>query len=105
MQGQWLQFYVPELQKHRGVLLYEWLLEEAKRQGIPGGSAFRGIAGFGRHGVLREEHFFELSGHLPVRVEFLLTNEEVERLLATLRAEGVRLPYARMAAEFGILES
>jgi PII-like signaling protein len=28
--------------------------------GIHGGSAFKAIAGFGRHGVLHEDHFFEL---------------------------------------------
>jgi PII-like signaling protein len=102
-QGQWLQFYTHELHKHHGMVLYEWLLEQAHRQGIAGGSAFRAIAGFGRRGVLHEEHFFELAGDLPVRVEFLVTHEEAARLLAALRAESVRLFYVQMPAEFGIL--
>ncbi len=104
-QGQWLQFYTHELHKHRGMVLYEWLLEQAHRQGIAGGSAFRGIAGYGRRGVLHEEHFFELAGDLPVRVEFLVTREEAERLLAMLRAEGVRLFYVQVPVEFGITGS
>ena len=37
------------------------VLEQAKKQGVRGGSAFRAIAGFGRHGILHEEHFFELA--------------------------------------------
>lgn len=101
-QGQWLQFYTHELHKHHGKVLYEWLLEQAHRLGIAGGSAFRGIAGYGRRGVLHEEHFFELAGDLPVRVEFLVTREEADRLLAMLRAEGVRLFYVQMPVEFGI---
>ncbi len=101
-QGQWLQFYTHELHKHHGKVLYEWLLEQAHRLGIAGGSAFRGIAGYGRRGVLHEEHFFELAGDLPVRVEFLVTGEEADRLLAMLRAEGVRLFYVQMPVEFGI---
>lgn len=101
-QGQWLQFYTHELHKHHGRVLYEWLLEQAQRQGIAGGSAFRGIAGYGRRGVLHEEHFFELAGDLPVRVEFLVTPEEAERLLGVLRTEGVRLFFVRAPVEFGL---
>jgi len=50
--------------------LYEWLLEEAKSLGVHGGSAFRAIAGFGRHGRMHEDTFFELAGELAVKVEF-----------------------------------
>jgi len=62
MQGIYLKFYVQENRRHHGILAYEWLLEEARKLGIHGGSAFRAIAGFGRHGKLHEEHFFELAG-------------------------------------------
>ena len=60
--GTYLRFYTHENRKHHHVLLYEWLLEQAKKCGIHGGSAFRAIAGYGRHGVLHEQHFFELAG-------------------------------------------
>ncbi|MHB1592333.1 MAG: DUF190 domain-containing protein [Sulfuricella sp.] len=30
------------------------------------------IAGYGRHGILHEYHFFELAGDLPVMVEFVV---------------------------------
>ena len=72
MQNVYLKFYVTEKQRHNGKLLYEWLLEEAQKLGVPGASAFRAIAGFGRHGRLHEESFFELAGELPVQVEFIL---------------------------------
>ena len=45
-----LTFYVSEKQHLGGMPLYEWLLEEAKAMGVHGGSVFRAIAGFGRHG-------------------------------------------------------
>ena len=41
--------------------------------GVHGGSAFRAIAGFGRHGHMHEETFFELAGELAVKVEFIWT--------------------------------
>ena len=104
MKGTYLRFYMHENRKHRGVLLYEWLLETAKKTGVHGGSAFRAVAGFGSHGVLHEQHFFELAGDLTVEVEFLLADEQAEELLHVLRRERVRLFYAEAPAEFGFLD-
>ena len=103
MKGTHLRFYMHENRKHHGMLLYEWLLETARKAGIHGGSAFRAIAGFGRHGVLHEQHFFELAGDLTVEVEFLLSDQEADRLLALLREESVHLVYAKVSADFGVL--
>ena len=103
MRGTYLRFYVQENRKHHGILVYEWLLETAKKAGIHGGSAFRAIAGFGRHGVLHEQHFFELAGDLTVEVEFLLSDEQAATLLEALTREHVSLFYAKSPAEFGVL--
>jgi len=100
MQGIALRFYVQEDRKHNHVLVYEWLLDQARRLGLNGGSAFKAMAGFGRHGVLREDHFFELSGQLPVVVEFIVTEDEVDRLLTRVQAEEVTLFYTKVATEF-----
>jgi len=104
MQGTYLRFYVHENRKHRGILLYEWLLEAAKKTGIHGGSAFRAVAGYGRHGILHEQHFFELAGDLTVEVEFLLDDAQAEAFLEVLRKEKVRVFYSKAAAEFGMIE-
>jgi PII-like signaling protein len=103
MNGTYLRFYVHENRKHHGMLVYEWLLETAKKAGIHGGSAFRAIAGFGRHGVLHEQHFFELAGDLTVKVEFLLSEEQAEMLLGVLRHEQLHVVYAKVPAEFGVI--
>src|SRR5436190_18951601 len=76
MKGSLLRFYVHENRKHHHILLYEWLLEHAKKTGVRGGSAFRAIAGFGRHGVLHEEHFFELAGDTTIEIAFAVTEAE-----------------------------
>jgi uncharacterized protein len=101
MNGIHLRFYTHETRRYHGISVYEWLLERAKEQGIHGGSAFRAIAGFGRHGRMHEQHFFELAGDVPVVVEFVVTEEEANTLLALLRAERLDLFYARTATQFG----
>jgi uncharacterized protein len=104
MKGTLLRFYVHENRKHHHIALFEWLLEQAKKAGIHGGSAFRAIAGFGRHGILHEEHFFELAADMTIEVEFVVSDEEAETLVALLRRERVSIFYARMPVEFGAIE-
>ncbi|MDZ7590075.1 MAG: DUF190 domain-containing protein [Rubrivivax sp.] len=101
MQGVYLKFYVQEKRRHHGILAYEWLLEQAQMLGIHGGSAFRAIAGYGRHGRLHEEHFFELAGDLPVEVGFALTEEHAQRLLAHLAGEKLPLFYIKLPLQMG----
>jgi PII-like signaling protein len=104
MKGTLLRFYVHENRKHHHVLLYEWLLEQAKKLGLHGGSAFRAIAGYGRHGVLHEERFFELAGDLTVEIDFAVTDDEADRLLGLLHDEKIAIFYARIPIEFGSIE-
>jgi PII-like signaling protein len=104
MQGVYLKLFVPENQRHDGLLLYEWLLEEAKRFGLPGGSAFRAIAGFGRHGVLHEQQFFELAGQLPVEVAFALPEALAERWLGHLASMKLPVVYVRYPADIRRLD-
>lgn len=102
-EGRFLRIYVDENQTHHGVLLWEWLLEQASKLGMQGGSAFRAIGSFGRHHALRESRFFELAGGTGIEVEFIARDEETEQLLALVREEGIRVFYARMPAAFGII--
>lgn len=102
-QGLHLYFYCHIRARYNNVLLSEWLLEQAKQLGIGGGSVFRATSGFGRHGVLREEQFFELADDLPVKVEFLLREDQAELLLAKVRAADVALVYARSPTNFAVL--
>jgi PII-like signaling protein len=102
MEGFTLKFFVQENFQLHNRLGFEWLLEKAKASGIRGGSALRTIAGYGRHGRLHEDHFFELGGELPVVVEFVVTPDEADRLLALLAAEKVSLFYVKMPVEFGV---
>ena len=98
-----LTFYVGEKQLHDRVPLYEWLLEEAKALGVHGGSAFRAIAGFGRHGRLHEETFFELAGELAVKVEFILDDKLTEQVLQRVGAQNKSVFYVRETVESGIV--
>ena len=102
-QGIYLKFYLPESRRHHGRLAYEWLLEEAKKLGLPGGSAFRAVAGYGRHGRLHEERFFELAGELPMEVGFALDEADARTLLAHLAGERLELFYVELPMRMGVV--
>lgn len=104
MNGVHLRLYTYENRRHGGQLVYEWLLGEAARLGIDGGSAFRAISGFGRHGERHDQAFFELAGEQPVLVEFLTGREQAQAMLERLRAEGLALFYAMLPAEYGAVD-
>ena len=103
MQGSFLRFYVHEGERHGRRPVWEWLLEQANSLGIRGGSAFRAMAGFGRHHVLHESTFFELAGTLTVEVEFIVTDAEAQQLLQRVQASGLRVFYACIPALFGVI--
>ncbi len=96
-----LSFYISEKQHHAGMPLYEWLLEEAKSLGVHGGSAFRAIAGFGRHGRMHEETFFELAGELAVKVEFIIDDALAEQLLERVRSQSMKFFYVKQSVQAG----
>jgi PII-like signaling protein len=95
-----LRLYMHESRRFRGMLLYEWLLEQARKLGVHGGSAFRAVAGYGRHGVMHEQNFFELAGELPVVTEFIVGEPDAERILALVRKENIDLMYVCWPAEY-----
>jgi uncharacterized protein len=104
MNGSFLRFYVHENQRLHHTLFWQWLLQQANRLGIRGGSAFRAMAGFGSRHVLHEDHFFELAGTLTVEVEFIVSDDEADQLLALVRQQHVRVFYSRIPAAFGVID-
>ncbi len=103
MQSIYLKFYLTEKQRFGSYLLHEWILEQAKHIGISGGSVFRSIAGFGRHGNLHSETFIELGGELPIQVEFVLDQIQADELIAKLRECELNIRYVIYPVTAGVV--
>lgn len=83
-EGYLLRIFIGESDKYAGKPLYEWLILEARRQGIAGATALRGLMGFGANSVIRTFKIERLSEDLPMIVEFIDTREKLERFLAAI---------------------
>jgi PII-like signaling protein len=102
IEGVFLRFIVHENRCFKGRAIHDWLLGEARRLEIPGGCAFRGIAGYGRHGVMIEEHFFELANDLPLEVRFVCSEEQAGKLLDVVDAAELSLFYVMSPTRYGV---
>lgn len=96
-----VRFYVREGLRHAGRPVHEWLFDAARALGIPGGTAFRASAGYGRHGV-HEDGFFELAGSLPEAVEFFAEEDKIDALLGRVGEAGLKLIYLTYPVTTGV---
>ena len=86
-EGSLLRIFIGESDKHEGKSLCEWIVLQARAQGLAGATAWRGIIGFGGHS--RHIHTFKierLSEDLPVIIEIVDTREKLEAFLASIES-------------------
>jgi PII-like signaling protein len=76
-----LRIFVGENDRAHGRPLYEWLVEEAKKQELAGATVIRGIMGFGKNSRITTSRILRLSSDLPVIVEIVDTHDRLEAYL------------------------
>jgi len=101
MQGFQVTFFTQQDRKHGHQPLGEWLLQEARKLGVGGGTLTAASEGFGHDRKLHSAHFFELSDQ-PIEVTLAMSAEEAKRLFGCLRDEGVKVFYVKTPIEFGV---
>jgi PII-like signaling protein len=76
--------FVGESDTWRHQPLYRALVERLRAEGFAGATVFRGIEGFGAHSVIHTSRVLDLSADLPIVVEIVDTEEQMEKLLPVL---------------------
>jgi len=82
--GKLLRIFIGESDKHDGVPLYEWIVREAREQGLAGATVLRGLEGYGAHSRLHTAKILRLSTDLPIVVEIVDTEEKIEAFLVAI---------------------
>ena len=83
-EGYLLRIFIGESDRHDGTLLHEWIVTQAREQGLAGATAIRAIMGFGAHSRLHTFKIERLSQDLPIIVEIVDTREKLENFLALI---------------------
>ncbi len=81
-EGYLLRIFIGEADRHDHKPLYEWIVLQAREQGLAGATVLRGMMGFGAN--TRVIHTFKierLSEDLPMVVEVVDTKEKLEAFL------------------------
>lgn len=79
-----LRVFVGEADTHRGVAVYERIVLRARELGLAGATVTRGIMGFGAASRIHTARFLRLSEDMPVVVEIVDTEANVQKLLPYL---------------------
>lgn len=80
-----LRIIVGESDKIHHVALYEVIVREARKAGLAGATAWRGLLGYGPDSRIRSAKIMDLSADLPIVIEIADTIEKIESFLPRLR--------------------
>ena len=81
-EGYLLRIFIGEADKFQGKPLYEWLVLQAREQGLAGATVLRGMMGYGANSrEIRTFKITRLSEDLPIVVEIVDIKEKLETYL------------------------
>ncbi len=83
-QGMLLRIFIGETDHYKGKALYEQIVLKAKELNLAGATVLRGIMGFGADSRMHTAKLLRLSEDLPVVVEIVDTEENLNKILPFL---------------------
>ncbi len=76
-----LEIYVEEVDQWHGKPLYAAIIEQARKSGLAGATAFRGILGYGHAAKMHSMHMLDLAEDLPVLVKVIDEESKIHAFL------------------------
>jgi PII-like signaling protein len=86
-EGYLLRIFIGESDRHDGQLLYEWIVQRAREEGLAGATVMRGMMGFGAHSRMHTFKIERLLQDLPIVIEIVDTREKLEKFLSLIDNE------------------
>jgi len=83
-EGMLLRIFIGESDNHEGKALYEQIVLKARQMNLAGATVTRGIMGFGADSRMHTAKLLRLSEDLPVVIELVDTEENLNKLLPFL---------------------
>ncbi len=83
-EGVLLRIFIGETDRYHGRPLYEQIVLKARELNLAGATVLRGIMGFGASSRIHTAKLLRLSEDLPVVVEIVDTEENVQKILPFL---------------------
>jgi PII-like signaling protein len=84
--GVLLRVFIGESDRHEHQPLYEAIVRKGRELGLAGATVLRGIEGFGANSLVHRSGILAMSTDLPIVVEIVESEENINRLLPHLEA-------------------
>jgi PII-like signaling protein len=79
-----MRVHIGERDRHHGMPLYEAIVALLRERHLAGATVLRGIMGFGATARVHTDKILQLSTDLPIVVECVDTQEQIDRVLPEL---------------------
>ncbi len=79
--GKLLRIFIGENDKYEKQPLFEWIVKQARAEGLAGATVLRGLEGYGAHSRLHTAKILRLSSDLPIVIEIIDSEEKIEAFL------------------------
>jgi len=80
-----LRIFLGESDKSGAINVHERLVLEARKAGLAGATAYKGMMGFGKTSVIRTSKVFSLSTDLPVVIEIVDSIEKIDKFIPLVK--------------------
>jgi len=77
-----MRIYLDNNDTHEGKPLWQYLVHQAKSQGMAGATVFKGAAGMGVHSDIHTFEIWSLAQKLPLVIEMIDSEEKLRGFLA-----------------------
>lgn len=85
-EGKLLRIFIGEQDRWQGQPLYEAIVHLARKQGLAGATCLKGFLGYGAKSHLHTVKLLRLSEDLPIVIEIVDSEENIQRFLPQLDA-------------------
>ena len=92
-----LRIFVSSTDQFRQMPLYEFIVLQAKKDGIAGSTVTKGILGYGASSVIHSYKFWEVSDKVPVIVELVDKEDKVLSFFEKIRPQLEVMRYGCLA--------
>ena len=80
-----LRIFISSTDRFRQTPLYEFIVLQAKKEGIAGATVLNGMLGYGASSVIHSYKFWEVSEKLPVVIEMIDSEKKVTDFLEYIK--------------------
>lgn len=81
-----LRIFVGEIDKIGHTLLYEAIVQAARKEGIAGATVLKGIMSYGASTRIHTAKWIDISEDLPIIIEIVDTSEKIDRFLPAVHS-------------------